>query len=135
MLREQKRYVRRLKPTDIAHSGAGGMALGFLQAQTVGKKLDLWFSGEVEPIYTRTLRDNHRRWNQLHPGAGLPDEVEAVDLAADESFERIREITRARGDATIVVGGPPCQGFEAMRLQSFPDWFASPETRRAKVAA
>ena len=100
-------------------AGVGGMALGFLQAESENKTLDLLFSGEVEPIYAHTLRLNHHKWNEIRGGTNLPTNVEAVDLTSQESFERIEETTRTKGDVTVVVGGPPCQGFSAANRNSW----------------
>ena len=99
-------------------AGAGGMALGFLEAQAKNKQLELLYSGEISPVYAQTLRTNHRSWNEIHGRATLPSHVEAVDLADEKSFEQIAGATAGK-EVSIVVGGPPCQGFSAANRNSW----------------
>ena len=40
-------------------AGAGGMGLGFLLAEHAKRRFNLVFSGEVNPVYTRTLKYSH----------------------------------------------------------------------------
>ena len=99
-------------------AGAGGMALGFLGAQAPNKELELLFSGEISPVYAQTLRANHRGWNEINGYATLPSHVEAVDLASERSFGVIADATAGKA-VSIVVGGPPCQGFSAANRNSW----------------
>ena len=71
-------------------SGCGGLSLGFIQAGYTVKK-----AVEIDPMIAGTYQKNH-------------PEVEVI-------VDDIRNIDRSgmfrKGDAEVIIGGPPCQGF------------------------
>lgn len=71
-------------------AGCGGLSLGFVQAgYTIDKAV------EFDPVIANTFRQNH-------PDASvLVDDIKNIDING----------VFAPGDAKIIVGGPPCQGF------------------------
>jgi DNA-cytosine methyltransferase len=101
-------------------AGAGGMGLGFLMARREHRRFRVVYSGELEPIYARTLQLNHETIEERHPGQGLvPRETTAADLTKEESLEQAEAAAAAAGGAHVLVGGPPCQGFSAANRNSW----------------
>lgn len=84
------------KPTIIdLFAGVGGLSLGFSGAGfEVALAADRW------PVAAKTYR-----WN-------LGDHIREIDLAASD---------RAFPSATVVTGGPPCQGFSSAGLRRLGD--------------
>ena len=102
-------------------SGAGGMDVGFSQA---GFKIRVMV--EIHPDPCKTLRANfhweelkkRNRWkNKEEMKKDIPwyHEPEPVILQKDIAKLTTKEILKAGnlriGEATVVTGGPPCQGF------------------------
>lgn len=78
-----------MKVVDL-FAGCGGLSLGFVQAGfTIEKAV------EFDPVIASTYRKNH-------PGVDvLVNDIKDIDVG--ETFNK--------GDADIIIGGPPCQGF------------------------
>lgn len=100
-------------------AGAGGMGLGFLLAnREAGADYAIRFSGELHPIYARSLRESHSFLSQnalVRPGA-VPEDTEAVDLTDPKTFALVKE--RA-GEVDVLIGGPPCQGMSNANRNSW----------------
>lgn len=81
--------------------GTGGFSYGF---ETAEKGFSTRFGIDVLPVATETFRRNH--------GA-------ALGLTGDIRKTRRSEIAETlgirRGDVSVIVGGPPCQGFSSIR--------------------
>jgi DNA-cytosine methyltransferase len=128
----QSRYDR-LNIVEL-FAGAGGMGLGFSMANNYNNLYRLILSGEVHPIYTQTLRQNHQAMSQIYHrgGAGfVPDGVEPMDLRNDLAYESIKNCTQAKGGVQILIGGPPCQGFSSSNRNSGDE--SNPHNRLVEV--
>lgn len=103
-------------------AGAGGMGLGFLNARSDdGRGYRIAGSAEIHPIYTQTLKQNHRYMESagLTPRGSTPTECVPTDLCSPTARSRLAEIAAGRGDVDIVIGGPPCQGFSSANRNSW----------------
>lgn len=103
-------------------AGAGGMGLGFLMAQHPTKRYRLLYSGEVHPVYARTLRRNHAELAARYPArvSALPaGETRPVDLREPAVAEEIAGRVHSAGGVDVVIGGPPCQGFSSANRNSW----------------
>lgn len=71
-------------------AGCGGLSLGFLQAGfSVHKAV------EIDPVIANTYQQNHPEIEVI------VDDIQNIDIAG----------TFQKGEAEIIIGGPPCQGF------------------------
>jgi DNA-cytosine methyltransferase len=103
-------------------AGAGGMGLGFLNAEREdGRRYRVIASAEIHPVYTHTLAHNHRvlRDQRLVPDDAVPDCSEPMDLRTAEAADRIRSAARNAGGVDVLIGGPPCQGFSSANRNSW----------------
>lgn len=103
-------------------AGAGGMGLGFLLARGMGpNRFRIIQSGEVNPVYANTLRENHKylRDNRLIADDAVPETVVAQDLRDKSAEDRILGVARESGGVDILIGGPPCQGFSSANRNSW----------------
>ena len=71
-------------------AGCGGLSLGFMKAGYVVNK-----AVEFDPAIAQTYKVNHPEVNVI------VDDITNVDTTGVFS----------RGDADVIIGGPPCQGF------------------------
>ena len=71
-------------------AGCGGLSIGFLKAGYVVKK-----AVEFDSVIARTYKMNHPEVDVI------VDDIKNVDTTG----------TFSEGDADIIIGGPPCQGF------------------------
>lgn len=94
-------------------AGAGGMGLGFLLANRASRAYRLLFSGEVHPVYAKTLRSNHDYMRQagLLPADRVIGDTSPLDLREPASMDRVQGIAREWNGVDVLIGGPPCQGF------------------------
>jgi DNA-cytosine methyltransferase len=102
-------------------AGAGGMGLGFLMANNYNNLYRLIFSGEINPIYAQTLRQNHTKISQIyHHGQSqyIPEHIEPIDLRNNFAYESMKNCAREKGGIQILIGGPPCQGFSSANRNS-----------------
>lgn len=104
-------------------AGAGGMGLGFLLAETkdAAPAFRLIYSGEVDPIYVRTLSVNHAAYGRLRPGAVpfVPAQLSPDDLRDRRTLQRVQSRGQDAGGVDVVIGGPPCQGFSNANRNSW----------------
>lgn len=103
-------------------SGAGGMGLGFLLGGGRGARYRILYSGEANPIYVQTLRENHRAFElarRTKSGPRTPTALEPVDLRSREALRQIAGTVQEQGGAHILIGGPPCQGFSMANRNSW----------------
>lgn len=82
-----------MKPTVIdLFAGVGGFSLGFEQAG-----FDIVLANEYDKSIAHAYSENR---------PGIPMIVEDITrLSIGETFDRFR------GKTTVIIGGPPCQGF------------------------
>ena len=71
-------------------AGCGGLSLGFIQ-----NGFSIETAVEFDPVIANTYKKNHRNVNVI------VDDIQNVDIKS----------VFHRGDADIIIGGPPCQGF------------------------
>lgn len=81
-------------------SGAGGMSLGAAQAG-----IDVLFAVESDPNAVSTYSKNH-----------LETKVYCHDIRG-LALDTLKELFKTR-HATVVFGGPPCQGFSYSNLRT-----------------
>jgi DNA-cytosine methyltransferase len=99
-------------------AGAGGMSLGFLLAEHQRAHYRLIFSGEVNPIYTETLRRSFTALSSTK-GGQLPELLEPVDLRSRKTAEKVESVSASFGGVHVLIGGPPCQGFSSANRNSW----------------
>jgi DNA-cytosine methyltransferase len=103
--------------------GAGGMGLGFLLAGAGGEgpRYRVIYSGEVNPIYARTLEINHRYLHErgVFPADHAPARVEAVDHRDPDALRSAKWAAGEAGGVDVLIGGPPCQGFSTANRNSW----------------
>lgn len=76
-------------------AGAGGISYGLEMAG-----FDVIFANEISPEYSETLRHNH------------PNALVTVEDIRNIDAKRIRkQLGLAKGELSLLAGGPPCQGF------------------------
>lgn len=103
-------------------SGAGGMGLGFLLGGGVAGRYRIIFSGEANPIFVRTLHENHKAFERAvrrNEGSRTPDSLEPADLRKKAVLERADDLARQSGGAHFLIAGPPCQGFSMANRNSW----------------
>jgi len=102
-------------------AGAGGMGLGFLLAARKEAAYRILFSGEIDPVFAGTLRQNHEflRSSGVVAADDIPTETPPVDLRSPSVMDRVQAIARDFGGVDIVIGGPPCQGFSNANRNSW----------------
>ena len=76
-------------------AGAGGISYGLEMAG-----FDVIFANEISPEYSETLRHNH------------PHALVSVEDIRDVDAKKVRkQLGLAKGELSMLAGGPPCQGF------------------------
>jgi DNA-cytosine methyltransferase len=103
-------------------SGAGGMGLGFLLGGGREARYRILYSGEANPIYVQTLRENHRAFElgrYRKSGPRTPGALEPVDLRSPRVLKQIDGTVQEHGGAHLLIGGPPCQGFSMANRNSW----------------
>lgn len=88
-------------------SGCGGLSLGFKQAG-----YDVTRAVELDPGIAATYRENHPETDMI------VDDIRNIDNTGV-----FRE-----GDADVIIGGPPCQGFSMAGARIRGDLSTTPET-------
>lgn len=89
-----------IKPTAIdLFSGIGGLSLGFNNAG-----FNIVLAIDNGPVAIETYWNNHRKDNT---------EVMTQDISKVDFKNKLRELGLNKGEADIVLSGPPCQGFSA----------------------
>lgn len=76
-------------------AGAGGLSYGIGMAG-----FQVVFANEISPEYSTTLRNNH-----------ADTDISVDDIRALDAGKIRRALGLAKGELTLLAGGPPCQGF------------------------
>jgi DNA-cytosine methyltransferase len=100
-------------------AGVGGMGLGFLLAKAEDRpRYAIGFSGELHPVYARSLQESHSylREHNLAAENAVPSGTEALDLTAPGVPELVMERS---GEVDVLIGGPPCQGMSNANRNSW----------------
>jgi len=103
-------------------AGAGGMGLGFLLGGGESGRYRITYSGEVNPIFARTIEHNYKRFDRIfrhHRASRTPETISPIDLRPKRALEEVRATARDYGDTHILIGGPPCQGFSMANRNSW----------------
>ena len=103
-------------------SGAGGMGLGFLLGGGKEGRYRIVYSGEANPIFVQTLRQNHRAFELAgcrKPGTRTPAMHEPADLRSKKVLKNAAAAVQEAGGAHFLIGGPPCQGFSMANRNSW----------------
>ena len=115
------RAARSLNVVEL-FSGAGGMGLGFLLGGGADRAFRIIWSAEADPVCVETLRANHRRYERtISQGraAGTPQEHAPIDLRKRKALDHAVAVATEAGDAHMIIGGPPCQGFSVSNRNSW----------------
>lgn len=106
-------------------SGAGGLDIGLEEAGWVCR-----YASDIDEAAVATLNSNKRR--PLRRARALEEAfIEQADVTASTGREILAKSGVAKGDVTLLAGGPPCQswssaghqqGFDDPRGQLFNDF-------------
>ncbi|MEH7464126.1 DNA cytosine methyltransferase [Bacillus thuringiensis] len=90
-------------------AGAGGLSNGFEQTE----KFEVIGAVEINPAATKTYISNHNENSDIFI---KPKDKNISDITQID-FVEVLEEKGILGDETIVIGGPPCQGFSNANRQ------------------
>jgi len=97
-------------------SGAGGMGLGFLTANTKKNGFQIIQTSEINHIFLKSLVRNLKYFSQHSKVAFqncYPSKLEPIDLTTAVGRDAVRQAINYFGGVDVLVGGPPCQGFSS----------------------
>jgi DNA-cytosine methyltransferase len=93
-------------------AGTGGMGLASLLTPELKERARIVHVGELDADYVSTIRQNCDYFSTfIGSREQVPDVIEPTDVASRSSLEQLDKISRRNGGVTLLLAGPPCQGF------------------------
>jgi DNA-cytosine methyltransferase len=93
-------------------AGTGGMGLATLLTDELRDRARIVHVAELDNDYVDTIRLNYSYFG-AHIGSAeqLPKTIKPVDVSSRPALEELDKISRRVGGVTLLLAGPPCQGF------------------------
>jgi DNA (cytosine-5)-methyltransferase 1 len=93
-------------------AGTGGMGLASLITRELRHRAQVVHVGELNAEYISTIRRNYEYFAaQIGNREQVPSLIEPTDVSDRRSLEYLDQISRRHAGVTLLLAGPPCQGF------------------------
>jgi len=100
-------------------AGTGGMGLASLLTPELRDRARIVYTAEIDPEYLATIRQNYEYFaTRIGSNDQVPSRLSPVDVSHRQTLEDIRQISRRHGGLTLLLAGPPCQGFSTANRMS-----------------
>lgn len=100
-------------------AGTGGMGLASLLTPELRGRAKVIYTAELDPDYVATIRQNYAFFARRIGEAGqVPSQLSPADVSNRKTLDRIRDVSRYHGGLTLLLAGPPCQGFSKANQMS-----------------
>jgi DNA (cytosine-5)-methyltransferase 1 len=93
-------------------AGTGGMGIASILTPNLKDRARIVYVGELDADYVSTIRRNYQYFAaRIGSKEQVPHSIEPADVSSRKSLERLDTISRRHGGVTLLLAGPPCQGF------------------------
>jgi len=93
-------------------AGTGGMGLASLLTPALRNRARIVHVAELSSEYVEIIRKNYDYFRRrIGTAEQVPKTIEPTDLSGRPALEALDKISRRFGGVTLLLAGPPCQGF------------------------